>query len=125
MAAKLVEITREFGFEAAHCLPDLPQGHPYTRLHGHSFRVEVTLAGTPDPRMGWILDFAELDRLIEALRERLDHRTLNEVAGLEQPTLENIANWIFDRIEAQIPGLDRVTVRRDSVGERCTVRRAG
>ncbi len=123
MAARLVEITREFGFEAAHCLPDMPAGHPYTRLHGHSFRVEVTVVGTPDARHGWIVDFGVLDRQIAEIAEVLDHRTLNDVAGLEQPTLERIGQWIFERLVPALPGLDRVTVRRDSVGVRCTVRR--
>jgi 6-pyruvoyltetrahydropterin/6-carboxytetrahydropterin synthase len=124
VADHAVEITKEFGFEAAHCLPDMPKGHPYTRIHGHSFRVEVTVIGTPDPAMGWIVDFSELDRALAGLHDALDHRTLNEVPGLEQPTLERIAGWIFERVAPLVPGLDRVTVRRDSVGERCTVRRA-
>ncbi len=118
-----VEIVKEFGFEAAHCLPDMPKGHPYTRLHGHSFRVEVAIAGTPDAEHGWITDFGALDRRIAGLVEALDHRTLNDVPGLEQPTLERIAQWIFERLTPSLPGLDRVTVRRDSVGERCTLRR--
>jgi 6-pyruvoyltetrahydropterin/6-carboxytetrahydropterin synthase len=117
-----IEITKEFRFDAAHCLPLLPQGHPYTRLHGHSFRVEVTLAGAPDPATGWIADFAEIERVLAGLRDALDHRTLNEIAGLENPTLEIIATWIFERAASALPGLRRVALFRDSIGESCVVR---
>lgn len=119
-----IEITKEFGFEAAHCLPAMPKGHPYTRLHGHSFRVEVTVAGAPDAALGWVVDFATLDDAIARLRDRLDHHTLNDVPGLEQPTLEQIGQWIFAHLGEAVPGLAEVVVRRDSVGERCRVRRA-
>lgn len=116
-----IEITKEFRFDAAHRLPLLPEGHPYTRMHGHSFRVEITLAGTPDPATGWIADFAEIETVLAALRDELDHHTLNEIAGLENPTLERIAQWILERAAARLPGLRRVSLHRDSIGETCTI----
>ena len=119
-----IEITKEFRFDAAHRLPLLPEGHPYTRMHGHSFRVEITLAGTPDPAQGWIADFAEIERTLDALRAELDHHTLNEIAGLENPTLELIAQWIFERAAGRLSGLRRVSLHRDSIGETCTIRAA-
>jgi 6-pyruvoyltetrahydropterin/6-carboxytetrahydropterin synthase len=118
-----IEITKEFRFDAAHCLPSMPQGHPYTRLHGHSFRVEVTLVGTPDSKHGWIADFAEVDRVLAGLHDELDHRTLNDIPGLENPTLEVIGGWIFERAAARLSGVARVAIHRDSVGETCTIRR--
>ena len=119
-----IEITKEFRFDAAHRLPLLPEGHPYTRMHGPSFRVEITLAGTPDPAQGWIADFAEIERTLDALRAELDHHTLNEIAGLENPTLELIAQWIFERAAGRLSGLRRVSLHRDSIGETCTIRAA-
>ncbi len=119
--ALTIEITKEFRFDAAHRLPLLPAGHPYTRMHGHSFRVAVTLAGSPDPATGWIADFAEIDRVLAGLRDRLDHQTLNEIDGLENPTLEIIARWIFEATTNSLPGLRRVALFRDSIGESCVV----
>jgi len=120
--AHSIDITKEFRFDAAHCLPKMGPDHPYTRLHGHSFRVEVTIAGGMDPVHGWICDFAELESFLGAIRAELDHHTLNDLPGLEQPTLETIACWIFDRVAARYPGLASITLYRDSIGERCTVR---
>ena len=118
-----IEITKEFRFDAAHCLPNMPDGHKYRRLHGHSFRVEVSLDGTPDPRLGWIADFEEIDRVLAGIADEIDHTTLNEIAGLENPTLEVIGAWIFERAAQRLPGVTRITIHRDSIGERCTIRR--
>ena len=87
-----IEITKEFRFDAAHCLPNMPDGHRYRRLHGHSFRVEVTLDGTPDPRLGWIADFEEIDRVLAGIAEEIDHNTLNDIPGLET-TSTNGLKW--------------------------------
>jgi len=118
-----IEITKEFRFDAAHCLPNMPDGHRYRRLHGHSFRVEVTLDGTPDPRLGWIADFDEIDRVLAGIAAELDHDTLNDIPGLENPTLEVIGAWIFERATERLPGVTRITIHRDSIGERCTIKR--
>jgi 6-pyruvoyltetrahydropterin/6-carboxytetrahydropterin synthase len=117
-----VEIVKEFAFDAAHFLPTATEGHPYRRMHGHSFTAEVALAGTPDPATGWLVDFAVIEAALATLRERLDHRVLNDIAGLGVPTLENLSAWIYRELDAVLPGLVRVTVRRPSSGERCTYR---
>jgi 6-pyruvoyltetrahydropterin/6-carboxytetrahydropterin synthase len=117
-----VEIVKEFTFDAAHFLATAPEGHPYRRMHGHSFSAEVALAGTPDPASGWLVDFAVIEAALAVLRDRLDHRVLNELAGLGVPTLENLAAWIYRELTASLPGLTRVTVHRPSSGESCTYR---
>jgi 6-pyruvoyltetrahydropterin/6-carboxytetrahydropterin synthase len=117
-----IEIVKEFRFDAAHFLPTAPEGHPYRRLHGHSFRVAVTIAGSPDPVTGWLADFAEIERALLRLRDGLDHRLLNEVAGLAVPTLENLAFWIHGALADALPGLAAVTIHRESAGESCTYR---
>jgi 6-pyruvoyltetrahydropterin/6-carboxytetrahydropterin synthase len=116
----MFEITKEFVFDAAHFLPHAREGHPNTRMHGHSFYVEVALRGRPDAEKGWIRDFAEVERKIDDVRQRLDHRLLNEVEGLGVPTLENLCRFIFQRLAPLLPGLYRVTVRRPSHRESCT-----
>jgi 6-pyruvoyltetrahydropterin/6-carboxytetrahydropterin synthase len=105
----------EFGFEAAHRLPNVPEAHKCARLHGHSFRVEVHVAGPVDPATGWVLDFAEVRAACEPLRATLDHHYLNEVDGLENPTSEVLAQWIWTRLWPALPGLAEVVVR-----ETCT-----
>ena len=119
MTARSHTIFREFGFEAAHRLPHVPEGHKCARLHGHSFRVEVHVAGTLDPRLGWVMDFAEVQAVCEPVRDALDHRYLNDIEGLDNPTSENLAVWIWTRLAAgglgPESGLSRVIVR-----ETCT-----
>jgi 6-pyruvoyltetrahydropterin/6-carboxytetrahydropterin synthase len=105
----------EIGFESAHRLPNVPAEHKCARLHGHSFRVEVHVAGDLDPVLGWVLDFADLRAACEPVRAALDHRYLNEVEGLENPTSEVVAAWIWDRLAPHLPGLVEVVVR-----ETCT-----
>ena len=120
----MIEIFKEFTFDAAHELgANVPPGHPYSRLHGHSFRVEVHLRGSPDPERGWIVDFAALEDAIRPVRERLDHRHLNEIDGLEMPTLENLSRWIWEQLKPSLPALSRVVVRRGAWGgEGCVYR---
>ena len=118
----MFELSKQFRFDAAHFLPTAPEGHPYRRLHGHSFTVEVAISGTPDPEQGWIVDFAIVEAKLQELRERLDHRLLNEIEGLTLPTLERRAAWIFAALAPALPGLARVTIRRASSGEACTYR---
>lgn len=108
-------IFREFGFEAAHRLPHVPEGHKCARLHGHSFRVEVHVAGPVDPTLGWVMDFADLADAWAPLHAVLDHHYLNDVEGLANPTSENLAAWIWDRLAAAGLPLTRVVVR-----ETCT-----
>lgn len=122
MADSGMEIAIEFGFDAAHHFEGAPEGHIYGRLHGHSFFVEVAVAGEPDQRTGFVVDFAQLELATAELRTELDHRLLNEVPGLAVPSLENIARWIWERLVALFPGLCRVTVRRPSCRQTCVYR---
>jgi 6-pyruvoyltetrahydropterin/6-carboxytetrahydropterin synthase len=116
----MYEIFKEFTFEAAHHLAaNVSTGHPYARLHGHSFKVEVFLKGEPEEGKDWVCDFSEIERRIGELRKDLDHNYLNDVSGLETPTLENISRWIWYRLDKVLPGLNRVLVRRGSCGEGC------
>jgi len=110
-----MELFREFRFEAAHLLPRVEAGHKCARLHGHSYRVTVHVVGEVGPETGWVMDFADLARAFEPLHDQLDHRYLNEVAGLDNPTSEVLAEWIWDRLEPTLPGLDSVVVH-----ETCT-----
>lgn len=111
----MMEIWKEFGFEAAHLLPNVPAGHKCARLHGHSFVVEVHVRGEPDPTLGWVMDFADLKAAWRPLHEALDHRYLNDIPGLENPTSEVLARWIWERLAPALPLLAKVVVR-----ETCT-----
>ena len=110
-----MDVFREFTFEAAHRLPRVPEGHKCSRLHGHSFRVEVRVRGDIDPASGMVIDFAEIKAAFAPLLHRLDHYFLNEVEGLDNPTSENLAHWIWDRLIQPLPQLAEVVVR-----ETCT-----
>ena len=117
-----MNIYKEFHFEAAHLLPSAPLGHPNARVHGHSFRVRITVAGEPAPDTGTIIQFDDLDTALADAREALDHRFLNDIDGLAQPTLERISMWLWDRLHNRLPGLAEVRVSRDSCHEGCTYR---
>src|SRR5438034_4810352 len=113
-------IFKEFTFEAAHHLAvNVSAGHPYARLHGHSFQVVIHLRGEPDKDKNWLYDFGEIDERIAELRVVLDHSYLNDIEGLEIPTLEVISRWIWRQLQNELPGLDRVVVRRGTCGEGC------
>ncbi|MBZ9656523.1 6-pyruvoyl trahydropterin synthase family protein [Phyllobacterium lublinensis] len=115
-----MRIFNEFTFEAAHHLPHIfPDGHVNTRLHGHSFRVRVTLDGKPDAQTGLISDLGAVKDAFDSALEILDHRYLNEISGLETPTLENIAIWLWRHFARVLPGLAQVGVYRDTCGEGC------
>ena len=105
-----VDLERTFRFEAAHLLPNVPEGHKCRRLHGHSFIVDVTVRGAVDPEVGWFVDYADLDAAFAPLHEALDHRYLNEIEGLENPTSEVLAGWLWERLDRAVPGLWRITV---------------
>ena len=110
-----MEIFKEFRLESAHRLPNVPPGHKCARMHGHSFRVEVHVRGEVDPQLGWVQDFADLKGAFQPLHDQLDHNCLNEVPGLENPTSENLARWIWERLLPSLAGLTRIVVR-----ETCT-----
>jgi 6-pyruvoyltetrahydropterin/6-carboxytetrahydropterin synthase len=117
-----VEITKAVTFEAAHRLggPDDPE--TYRRVHGHSFRLEATLRGKPHPERGWVEDLGALTAALRALAERLDHGLLNEIEGLERPTLERLCGWAARELGRDFPTLVRVKVSRPSLGESCTLK---
>jgi len=110
-----MEIFKEFTIEAAHWLPNVPEGHKCRRLHGHSFHIEVHVSGPVDPHFGWVMDFAELKASFQAVEDRIDHRCLNDVEGLENPTSEILACWIWQKISPALPLLSKVVVK-----ETCT-----
>jgi 6-pyruvoyltetrahydropterin/6-carboxytetrahydropterin synthase len=104
-----MDIFKVFTFEAAHMLPQVPEGHKCKRLHGHSFRAEIHITG-PVEEKGWIVDFAEIKEAWQPMHEVLDHHYLNEVKGLENPTSENIALWIWARLKPDLPGLSKIVL---------------
>ncbi len=110
-----MEIFKEFTFESAHRLPHVPDGHKCGRLHGHSYRVQVHVTGPVGEQSGWIMDFDAIRERFVPLHAQLDHRYLNEIAGLENPTSENLARWIWDKLKPTLPELSAVQVR-----ETCT-----
>ena len=116
-----VRLVHEFRFEAAHRLPRVPAGHKCARLHGHSFRVEVTVAGPVREETGWLIDYGALDELWTPLGEVLDHHYLNDVPGLENPTSELLARWIWERLRPRLPELSAVTVH-ETCDARCVYR---
>ena len=117
-----MRIYKEFTFEAAHFLPSAPPGHPNARVHGHSFRVRVTIDGEPDDKTGVIMHLDDIEAALADVHEALDHRMLNEVEGLSQPTLERITIWLWDRLHNRLPGLAEIEIARDSCREGCIYR---
>ena len=121
MTSPIFEITKAATFDAAHRLPGGPADGPYTRLHGHSFRVEASVRGPATPPVGWVADLASLDAALKTIAGELDHSLLNDHAGLESPTLEAICLLFAQRLQPAFPGLSRVVVSRPTVGESCAV----
>ncbi len=109
-----MDIFNIFHLESARRLPYLPADHPCARVHGHSFEVEVHLRGPLDERLGWVCDFADVERAWADIEGRLDHRYLNEVPGLENPTSERLAIWIWERLKSELPGLSKIIVRESA-----------
>lgn len=110
-----MDIYKEFHFEAAHRLPNVPAEHKCARLHGHSFQVRIFVTGPVGNDSGWVMDFATLKELYAPLHEQLDHRYLNDIVGLENPTSENIARWIWQKLKPTLAQLSGVEIR-----ETCT-----
>src|SRR5687767_14005674 len=108
-------IFKEFTFDSAHRLPHVPVGHKCGRLHGHTFRVEIHVSGTLKQPEGWLMDFGDVKEAFAPLHEQLDHRLLNELEGLVNPTSENLSRWIWQRLRPRLPALSRVVVK-----ETCT-----
>ena len=113
------ELKSHFQIESARFLPKLPAGHPCSRMHGHSFKIILTLRGPLQPEVGWVQDYHEINEVMKPLLAEVDHRVLNEVKGLENPTSELLAVWIFDRAKAKLPLLKSVTIMETPTTE-CT-----
>ena len=112
-----MELRKTFQFEAAHLLPRLPKLHKCRRLHGHSFKVDIVVAGECDAKLGWLMDYADITKAFKPVWKRLDHRYLNEIPGLKNPTSEAIAVWIWTKLKPKLPLLTEVVV-----AETCTAR---
>jgi 6-pyruvoyltetrahydropterin/6-carboxytetrahydropterin synthase len=110
-----MEIYKEFTFEAAHHLPNVPEGHKCARLHGHSFYVSIHVSGPVDPNKGWVMDFGELKQHFAPIYKQLDHYYLNDIEGLENPTSENLARWIWQQLKPNLALLSKIEVK-----ETCT-----
>ena len=106
-----MEIYKEFAFDAAHFLPHVPPQHKCRAIHGHTYQVKVYIKGTPAEKPGWIMDFKELKDLVTPLIAQLDHRLINKVKGLENPTAENITIWFWDQLKPMLPGLSRIELK--------------
>jgi 6-pyruvoyltetrahydropterin/6-carboxytetrahydropterin synthase len=110
-----MEIFKEFSFDAAHRLPNVSPGHKCARLHGHTFYVRITVSGSIDPHTGWVMDFGDLKRHFEPIYQQLDHYYLNDIAGLENPTSEILAHWIWQQLKPTLPQMSQIEIR-----ETCT-----
>jgi 6-pyruvoyltetrahydropterin/6-carboxytetrahydropterin synthase len=106
-----MEIFKEFTIEAAHWLPNVPAEHKCHRLHGHSFHIRIHVSGPVDPVLGWVLDFADIKAAFHTIEDEIDHRCLNEVRGLENPTSENLARWLWERLKPSLPALSQIVVQ--------------
>jgi 6-pyruvoyltetrahydropterin/6-carboxytetrahydropterin synthase len=114
-------LTKDFTFEAAQTLPKAPEGHKCRRVHGHSFKVEVSIEGDVDPTIGWIYDHANISAAMKPLLKILDHTYLNDIEGLENPTIENMTEWFWKKLESQCPGLCEIVVHETPTA-RCIYR---
>ncbi len=110
-----MEIFKEFSFDAAHRLPEVPPTHKCARLHGHTYYVTIFVQGPVEEQSGWVMDFSEIKTAFKPILEQLDHYYLNEIEGLENPTAENIARWIWQRLKPTLPALSKIMIK-----ETCT-----
>ncbi len=110
-----MELYKEFSIEAAHYLPNVAENHKCKRLHGHSFKVRIVIEGDVNPDSGWVMDFAELKAAFKPYYQQLDHHCLNDIEGLENPTSENLAKWIWNKLKTELPLLTRI-----EIAETCT-----
>ncbi len=106
-----MEIFNTYYIESARRLPKLPADHPCSRVHGHSFKVEIHVSGPMDAEMDWVVDFAELDAAFSPIHAQLDHHYLNEIPGLENPTTERMAQWIWQKLKPALPGLSKIVIQ--------------
>ena len=115
------QLSRDYHFEAAHRLPRVPATHKCSRVHGHSYHVTLTLSGSIDTDMGWLIDFSDIDRVVDPVIARIDHTLLNEIPGLENPTSELLAVWLWREIQPRLPGLTEIMLA-ETPTSRCVYR---
>jgi 6-pyruvoyltetrahydropterin/6-carboxytetrahydropterin synthase len=118
----ICRLSRDYRFEAAHFLPRVPPGHKCRRMHGHSYAVEVTIEGHPQPELGWVMDFAAMDEVVDPILRRLDHQVLNEIPGLDNPTAELLAVWLWRELEGRLPLVELAVA--ETPDARCVLRRS-
>lgn len=111
------ELKQQFQIESSRFLPNLPPDHPCSRMHGHSFKIILTLQGPLHPKLGWVRDYHEIEKTVKPFLLMLDHHTLNQVAGLENPTSENLALWLYQKLKSPLPELVRISVHETSTTE--------
>ena len=116
----MFELSKQFRFEAAHTLRRLVEAEASRRIHGHSYRAEVTIRGHVDPETGMVVDLGVFEEALVDARDGLDHRFLDEISDLGPATLENLSVWIWKRVSQSCPGLSKVAVYRDSGGDACS-----
>ena len=107
----MYKIYKEFHFDAAHFLPNTPDTHKCHRLHGHTYHVTLYLTAEELDETGWVVDFGEIKRFFKPIEERLDHNLLNDIPGLENPTSEVLAKWIYDQLKVDLPQISEVKVQ--------------
>ncbi len=109
-------IFKKYYFDAAHYMAEFEENHNYRKMHGHSFEVTVKLKGDINRKNNWVMDLEELDSFVDPELSKLDHSILNEVDGLEKPTSENIAKWLWSKLIKKIPNLDSIEINRPRIG---------
>ena len=118
----IFEITKQFTFEAAHYFPNMPEGHIYKKIHGHSFVVEVTFSGKKNKDNQWVTDFDELSKSLNEIKKKLDHKCINDIKEIGIPSLENISSWIGKQLQKKYSNLCSIKLSRPSCGEYCLYR---
>ena len=112
-----MNVFKTFTIEAARSLPNLPDGHPCKNIHGHSFKITITVTGNVDNKTGFVMDFGDIDETFNPLLSKLDHSYLNDIEGLENPSSENLCQWIWERLAPSLPGLSQIDIKEtDSTG---------
>ena len=115
----IFEITKQFTFEAAHYFPNMPEGHIYRKIHGHSFVVEVTFHGKKNKENQWVTDFDELSKSLNEVKKKLDHKCINDIKEIGLPSLENISSWIAKQLKKKYSNVLSIKLSRPSCGEYC------
>ena len=109
-------IYKKYYFDAAHFMTNLKKGHKYTKVHGHSYEKIIKISGNLDKTNNWILNYDDIDEIVNPLLQKIDHKTLNDIKGLEKPTSENLAKWFWERIRKKIVNLESIEIIRPRIG---------